>query len=325
MLSLSSSGRWPEIEDFTSDRYTIPGYNLNMTQAACTRVFASILVMGAAGLTAQSYVPQRVFDSAASQFSDFESMLAAAARADVIFVGEQHDDPNTHRLERALLEGLARRRGEIVLSLEMFERDVQARLDDLRAGKVPEADFLSSSRPWPRYATDYKALVDLAVERQWPVIAANIPRPIASEISKIGLDVLKSKSDAEKAWFARDWQCPTDDEYYRRFKEVMGGHTAASDMDRFYAAQCLKDETMAESITTGWSAAAALKPGTRPLVVHYNGSFHSDYGLGTAARVKRRMPDLKTVVVTMIPVANLDTVVTADHLRKGDYLVFTIK
>jgi hypothetical protein len=41
--------------------------------------------------------------------------------------------------------------------------------------------------------------------------------------------------------------------------------------------------------------------------------------------VTRRLPDAKTVVVTMIPVANLDTVATTDHLRKGDYLVFTVK
>jgi uncharacterized iron-regulated protein len=296
-----------------------------MSAATRSRVLALILVASAAALSAQSYVPQRVFDSGASQFSDFESMVAAIANADVVFVGEQHDDPNTHRLERALLDGLARRRGDIVLSLEMFERDVQARLDQFRAGQLPEAEFLASSRPWPRYATDYKPLVDLAIERQWPVIAANIPRPMASEISKAGLDVLAGKSETEKTWFAREWTCPTDDEYYRRFKDVMGGHTAASDIDRFYAAQCLKDETMAESIATAWAAAAAAKPGTRPVVVHYNGSFHSDYGLGTAARVRRRMPDAKTVVVTMIPVANLDTVATADHLRKGDYIVFTIK
>lgn len=296
-----------------------------MTQSACARLLAVIVVASAAGLSAQSYVPQRVFDSAASQFSDFESMVASLAKADVVFVGEQHDDPNTHRLERALLDGLARRRGDVIVSLEMFERDVQARLDQFRAGTLPEAEFLASSRPWPRYATDYKPLVDLAIERRWPVIAANIPRPMASEISKAGVEVLGNKPEAEKAWFARDWKCPTDDEYYRRFDEVMRGHTAASDMGRFYAAQCLKDETMAESIATAWAAAAAAKPGTRPLAVHYNGSFHSDYGLGTAARVTRRMPDAKIVVVTMIPVANLDTVATADHARKGDYIVFTIK
>lgn len=296
-----------------------------MTQAARTSVLALMLSTGAAGLLAQSYVPQRVFDSAASQFTDFEAMVAALAKADVVFVGEQHDDPNTHRLERALLEGLVRRRGDVILSLEMFERDVQDRLDHFRAGHLPEADFLAASRPWPRYGTDYKPLVDFAVAHQWPVVAANIPRPFASEISKSGLGVLGQKPEAERAWFARDWQCPTDDEYYRRFKEVMGTHVDAAEMDRYYASQCLKDETMAESIAMSWSAAATAKPGVRPLVVHYNGSFHSDYGLGTAARVRRRMPNATTAVVTMIPVANLDAITVADHQRKGDYLVFTIK
>ena len=296
-----------------------------MTRATRTRVLASIFLAAAVGLSAQSYVPQRVFDSASSQFSDFESMAAAVAKADVIFVGEQHDDPNTHRLERALLDALARRRDDIVVSLEMFERDVQQRLNQFGRGTLTETEFLSSSRPWPRYATDYKPLVDLALERKWPIVAANIPRPIASQISKGGLDVLRNMGESELEWVAHDWDCPVNDEYYRRFEEVMRGHTSAAEMGRFYAAQCLKDETMAESITKAWSVAAKANPGTRPLVVHYNGSFHSDYGLGTAARVRRRMPDLKTVVVTMIPVANLDTVDTAAHARKGDYLVFTIK
>lgn len=165
----------------------MPVYNLTMTQSVVAGRLALLIVAGAVTVSAQSYVPQRVFDSATGQFTDFESMVAVLSKADVVFVGEQHDDPNTHRLERALLEGLARRRGDIILSLEMFERDVQGRLDQLRAGTLPEAEFLASSRPWPRYATDYKPLVDLALERKWPVIAANIPRPIASEISKAGL------------------------------------------------------------------------------------------------------------------------------------------
>ena len=52
-----------------------------------------------------SYVPQRVFDTRQKGYGDFESMLADLARADAVFVGEQHDDPNTHRLELAILEG----------------------------------------------------------------------------------------------------------------------------------------------------------------------------------------------------------------------------
>jgi uncharacterized iron-regulated protein len=325
MDSLSSSGRWPRIDDFTPFVYTIGGYNLTMTPTVRTSLVTAIVLAAAASLAAQSYVPQRVFDSATSQFTDFEAMTAALAKYDVVFVGEQHDDPNTHRLERALLEGLARRRGDVILSLEMFERDVQNRLDQFRAGRISETDFLASARPWPRYATDYKPLVDLAIERRWPIVAANIPRPMAAEISRGGLDVLVNKSESEQEFFAHDWDCPAGDEYYRRFKEVMGSHTSASDMDRFYQAQCLKDETMAEAIAAAWLAALKSNPATRPLAVHYNGSFHSDYGLGTVSRLKRRLPDVKVALVTMVPIANLDTIPTAAHQKRADYVVFTVK
>src|SRR5574338_1142962 len=85
-----------------------------------------------------SYVPQRVYDSRKKKFTDFEAMLADLSRADVVFVGEQHDDRNTHRLELALLEGLMRRRGTLTLSLEMFERDAQPLLSGYVAGQISE-------------------------------------------------------------------------------------------------------------------------------------------------------------------------------------------
>ena len=128
---------------------------------------------------APGYTPERVFDSNRKAFTDFESMLADLSYADVVFVGEQHDDPNTHRLELAVLDGLARRRGNIILSLEMFERDVQAVLDDYLADRMTEEAFLKASRPWPRYQTDYRPLVEFAKRRGWSVVAANVPRPPA--------------------------------------------------------------------------------------------------------------------------------------------------
>ena len=299
--------------------------------AAVTLAFLPIAPVGA------QYVPERVFNTASGAFADFESMLADAANADVLFVGEQHDDPNTHRLERAVLEGLQRRRTGIVLSLEMFERDAQGPLDQFVLGQLPEADFLAASRPWPRYATDYKLLVDFAAAHDWPVVAANVPRPIASEVAKGGLAVLDAKTGEARHWFARELQCPTDDEYYDRFARAMSGHaqtgapaatgTVGSSTDtltRYYQSQCLKDETMAESIVQARRSAAAS--GAPPLVVHVNGAFHSDFGLGTAARVRRRLPDARVVIITMLPVADLDTLAPGDEdRRRADYLVYTLK
>lgn len=280
-------------------------------------------------VAAQGYIPHRVFDTAAGQFTDFESMVVDLSKADVVFVGEQHDDPNTHRLERMVLDALAARKARVILSLEMFERDAQKALDEFQAGYLSEAGFLRVSRPWPRYGSDYKPLVDLAIERQWPVLAANIPRPLASEIAKTGISVLAGKSAAEQAWFAADRQCPVgDDKYYVRFKEAMGAHPTMDALQRFYDSQCAKDETMAESIARAWTA-ASTSGGARPTVVHYNGAFHSDFGLGTASRTQRRLPQAKIVVVTMMPLkdlAELSSVAPAgEDLKRARYLVYTVK
>jgi len=292
---------------------------------------AALLAVGlVTGLTAQGYVPYRVFDTAAGQFTDFEVMVSDLAAADVVFVGEQHDDPNTHRLERLLLEAVAARRGGVTLSLEMFERDVQAKLQEFQAGYLAEAGFLRVSRPWPRYGTDYKPLVDFAIERGWPVLAANVPRPIASEIAKTGIGVLDDKPEAERAWFAADRQCPVgEDEYYVRFKEVMGSHPTMDQLQKYYDSQCVKDETMAESIARAWTTAATADASKRPLVIHYNGAFHSDFGLGTASRTQRRLPDAKVVVITMMPLKNIAELSAVkpegEDLRRARYLVYTTK
>src|SRR5690349_10576273 len=109
-----------------------------------------------------SYVPQRVYDTRQKNFGDFETMLVDLTRADVVFVGEQHDDANTHRLELAILEGLLRRHVPIVIAMEMFERDVQGTLDRYLAGTITEEQFLKDARAWPRYATDYRPIIEFA-------------------------------------------------------------------------------------------------------------------------------------------------------------------
>ena len=274
------------------------------------------------------YVPQRVYDTRAASFTDFESMLADLARADVILLGEQHDDPNTHRLEAAVLEGLARRRLPVILSLEMFERDVQPALDAYLAGTVPEEEFLKGARPWPRYATDYRALVEIARAHGWPVVAANVPRRIAADVAKSGRTAVDALVTADRLLAARDLHCPRDT-YFDRFAEQMGhqkpdagGSSDAAATERYYWAQCVKDETMAESI----ARAVATTDGRPGAVVHVTGAFHSEFGAGTAERARRRLGGRRVAVVSIMPVENLDTIAPGDSDRKrADYLVYTIK
>jgi uncharacterized iron-regulated protein len=280
-----------------------------------------------------SYVPQRVYDTRQKAFTDFESMLADLARADVVFLGEEHDDPNTHRLELAVLEGLTRRRVPLVLGMEMFERDVQPVLDQYLGGKITEDELLAKARPWPRYATDYRPLVEFAKTHAIPVVASNVPRRIASDVSRNGLPVV-NELGPDRGLAARDIHCPTTGPYYDRFVEAMsgGGHPAtaadpsAADTrattDRFYLAQCLKDETMGESISDAWQK----NYGRHATLVHVNGSFHTDYAQGTASATVNRMGGRRIAVVALLPVDDLDAAAPdADDIRLGDYIVYTVK
>jgi uncharacterized iron-regulated protein len=299
--------------------------------AACSL----LLFVALANVTAQSvpsavsgaYVPQRVYDTRRGTFADFEMMTADLARADVILIGEQHDDPNTHRLELGLLEGLARRNVSVTLSLEMFERDVQGSVDTYVAGSSAEDEFLKQSRPWPRYATDYRPLVEFARTRRWPVVAANVPRRIAADVAKTGKPAVDLLNPTDRTLAAADLQCPHD-AYFDRFAEQMGGHQSSSGSsadtttERYYWAQCVKDETMAESIASAFTKLEG-RPG---VVVHVTGSFHSDFGEGTGERVRRRLAGRRVTTVSMMPVENLDSIVPqSSDLKRADYLVYTIK
>ncbi|HEX7024462.1 MAG TPA: ChaN family lipoprotein [Gemmatimonadales bacterium] len=273
------------------------------------------------------YTPHRVYDTRKKSFIDFETLAGRLSGADIVFVGEQHDDPATHRMELALLEGVARRRDSVVLGLEMFERDAQPLLDGYLGGSGTEADLLRDGRPWKNYQSDYRPLVELARSRGWPVVASNVPRPLASLIGRAGLAALDTLPPERRSEWAQAISCP-EDEYFDKFKAVMGdmaGHgaspagpdSARARLARVYEAQCVKDETMGESVARAW------RPGR--LVVHYNGAFHSDYRLGTAERARQRAEGARVVVITAMPVADLDRLKPSkDDRKRADYLLYVL-
>lgn len=266
---------------------------------------------------ASAYVPERVFDTRRKAFSDFEVMLADLTRADAVFVGEQHDDPNTHRLELAIVEGLTRRGVPVVVAMEMFERDVQPVIERYAAGSITEEQFLKESRPWPSYATDYRPIIEFARAHKLPIVASNVPRRIAADVGKTGMSVMDNLG-ADRGLAAKELNCPASGSYFDRFVAAMGAHQGAT--PNFYYAQCLKDETMGEAVADAFQKAAG-----RVTIVHINGAFHSDFGEGSAESARRRMPGRRIAVVSMLPVDDIDADKPDDNdLKRADYLVFTV-
>lgn len=150
-----------------------------------------------------------------------DAIAAKLGDAEVIFVGENHNDPVAHHLEHEILAAVHRAKGKVALSLEMFECDVQPVLDGYLAGLFTESHFLKSSRPWPRYDSDYRPMVEYAKENGLPVIAANAPRRIVNLVSRKGPEALKELPEGELRWIPSvDYHIPTEGRYVEKLDNL---------------------------------------------------------------------------------------------------------
>lgn len=268
--------------------------------------------------------PWIIIDLEHQRYVDIADVARDVADADVVFFGEFHEDSIAHSLQVAFLEEIAARRGDVALGLEMFERDVQEVIDDWLRGETSDDDFLGRARPWPNYDVAYRPLVDIARAEGWPVVATNLPQFLASAIARGGLSALDTLAVDQRRFAAAESQCG-DGDYWDRFVAAIietadsSGHQAFGQSDpmlrNMFEAQCARDEAMAESI------AGLLQPGR--LVVHINGAFHSDFRLGTVARLVRRRPDARVRTISAIPLEDLDPLDMNAQRDRADYLILT--
>ena len=104
---------------------------------------------------------------------------------------------------------------------------------------------------------------------------------------------------------------------------LRGNVSAQTSVAVVNAASFATDRTVGpESIAAAFDRQNGV-PGT---IVHFTGSFHSDFGAGTAERVRRRLSGRRVAVVSMLPVEDIDTVAPGpDDAGRAEYLVYTVK
>ena len=105
-----------------------------------------------------------IFDGKGNLVS-MEGLLSVFAETDVVFIGENHDDAVAHYLQAEIFKKTFERYGSsrnVMLSMEMFERDSQMVLDEYLKDLITEKKFLDDSRPWNNYKTDYRPMVEFA-------------------------------------------------------------------------------------------------------------------------------------------------------------------
>jgi uncharacterized iron-regulated protein len=270
---------------------------------------------------AQSQETYKIYSKNSREAISIENLAEEISNYDVIFFGEFHENTLLHSLEIELLKALWQKNPRIAVSMEMFERDAQNSLDEYLKNKISEKEFLEKSRPWPNYESDYKPLVTFAKEKKLPVIAANIPRDYASQISKNGITFFDSLQNKK---FAASKIIVYEGEYKDKFFATMREMSHASPMMKnsvsdeklynLFAAQCLKDDTMAESIHL------FTENNKKHKVIHFNGDFHSNSFLGTVEKLQAMNPKLSIAVITPIVMENEFTY-PENHAQEADFFI----
>ncbi|MCU1290582.1 MAG: hypothetical protein JWN60_2811 [Acidobacteria bacterium] len=262
----------------------------------------------------------RIFDAKGNAI-DFDKMLDALSKADAVFLGEQHDDVIAHNLQLKIFTALSEKNGssrKTVLSLEMFERDVQTVLDEYLKNQITETHFLASSRPWGNYKTDYRPLLEYAKEKQIDVVAANAPRRYVNMVTRLGRDSLLQLSPEAKKWLAPLPFGEASDLYAKKFNSLMGAQTdSISRRSPMLNSQSLWDATMA------FSVAETLKRNKNAFVVHLNGSFHTENRLGIVEHLFKYAPNAKSSVVTMRYETDFNNFDKTIHADLGDFVILT--
>src|SRR5438270_3080549 len=300
---------------------------------------AQLVPAAGAGARQAPEAHYRAFDSKGRPVK-LQEIVDALDKADVLVVGETHNDGVAHLLEAELLRRAdetygpsSQRKRSLALSLEMFERDVQTVLDEYLGSLIQERHFLLSSRPWSNYQTDYRPLVEYAREHHLPVIAANAPARYVSRVSGLGPDSLHELSTAAKSCLPPLPFPEASEAYASKFNRFMqgasvgtppfqqpaGSQTQANPHGgaHLLEAQTLRDASMAYSI------ADYLKRQRGALVVQVNGTFHSEERLGVPEQLAHYRPNARIVVVTIISDEGFPNFDVGRLGKLGDFVILT--
>lgn len=270
----------------------------------------------------------RVYDSSGKAVT-LETVISAMGSADVAFIGESHNDAIGHQVELQLLQAAAARYGpgadagsrrQVMLSLEMFERDVQTTLDEYLSNLILERQLLSDTRPWNNYQTDYRPLVEFARASSLPVIAANVPTRYANRVARLGRASLTALSAEAKAWLAPLPYPEASADYAAKFNRAMEGMTGGHEgnaKQNFLDAQVLRDATMAYAI------ARNLTGRQKALVLHVTGIFHVEGRMGIPEQLEKLRPQTRSIVVALVPAGEAPALNADSFKRAGDFVIVT--
>ncbi|MBX3617440.1 ChaN family lipoprotein [Nitrosomonas sp.] len=215
-----------------------------------------------------------------------QQVIARAAEAEVVLLGETHVNADHHRWQLQTLTALHAQRPNMVIGFEMFPRRVQGALDRWVAGELTEQEFLRASdwnHVWNTDPNLYLPLFHFARMNRIPMLALNIETKLRRQVAEKGFygvsleerEGLTRPAEPSQAYL--DYLMPIYKQHDRKNKPA--GEISQHDPDfrRFIDGQLLWDRAMAQVLQQAVNDSVASG---KPLVVGVMGSGHVLHGFG---------------------------------------------
>jgi uncharacterized iron-regulated protein len=216
---------------------------IEKTAALCMILITGIY--GCTGFSARGFMKtskEKIISAQTGQVVSFEMMIADAEQAKVIYIGEQH------AAQLRVIMALFENHPDLSVGMEMFAKPYQPILDEWIAGNLDETAFLRKTHWYNNWRFDYQLYRDIlnfVKENHICLVALNIPFHIPPKIATGGIDSLLEE---EKKYLPEtiDLQNSAHRTYVDDiFKQHPHG---IRNFEDFYAAQCVWEDTMAESV-----------------------------------------------------------------------------
>ncbi len=210
------------------------------------------------------------------------------SKQQIIYLGETHDSARDHQLQLEIIQELHKRRPKLTIAFEQFQRPYQSVLDDYLQGKITESQLIENSEyekrwgfPWTLYAP----IVQFAKQQQFPLIALNTPSEVTRKVSRQGLESLNF---SDRRFIPPISAIQVGPDAYRDrlqtiYRDMHQGKGNSKGFNRFFEAQVLWDETMADRLHQ------AIQQNPDRLIIVLVGQGHLLYHDGIPNRVQRRV------------------------------------
>ncbi|MBI5108517.1 MAG: ChaN family lipoprotein [Rhodocyclales bacterium] len=233
----------------------------------------------------------RIWDPASATFIDEMELLRRAAQAEILLLGETHDNPEHHRLQRRILAARREAGARPALLMEQFDIDQQPAIDEVA---TTGGDLGPLMRGWNW--SHYRGLASDAQMAGMPLRAANLPRAALRPVVRDGFSTLPA-AEGERLGLNAAWDGARDKYLSGIIEASHCGKVSAPLRDGLVRAQRLRDATLADV------ALANIRHG----VIFILGRGHARRDIGVPHYLETRRPGTRVLSIGLVEVSPANT------------------